>query len=143
MLANVQINKDQSAAIASYEKALSINPDNVVALNNLAYFYLEKSQLDKALDFGNRALALSPDLAEVLDTVARVHMAKNEFATAVDYLSKAVSNGSVSEEIYLNYVEALLLNDNKVLAERKLKQRQFKDPKSVQKIADLTAKFTM
>lgn len=143
MLANMQISDDQSAAIKSYEKALTLNPDNVVALNNLAYFYLEQNNLDKALDYGKRALALTPDLAEVLDTVAQVYIAKSEFDTAVDYLNKAVINEQVSEEIYLNYVEALLLSNDKVLATRKLKQRQFKEEKSLIKVAELTAKYAI
>ncbi len=143
MLANMQISDDQSAAIKSYEKALTLNPDNVVALNNLAYFYLEQNNLDKALDYGKRALALTPELAEVLDTVAQVYIAKSEFDTAVDYLNKAVINEQVSEEIYLNYVEALLLSNDKVLATRKLKQRQFKEEKSLQKVAELTAKYAI
>ena len=40
ILANAQISLDTSAAIDNYKKALSLNPKNVVALNNLAYFYL-------------------------------------------------------------------------------------------------------
>jgi cytochrome c-type biogenesis protein CcmH/NrfG len=82
-------------------------------------------------------------MADVLDTLARVYMANNDFETAVNYLNKAISNGEVSEEIYLNYVEALVLSNDKVLATRKLNQREFKQPESLKKIALLKSSYAI
>lgn len=142
MLANAQIKLDQSRAIVSYEKALAINPKNFIALNNLAYFALESEQLDKAEDYGKKALELKPNMPDVLDTVARIYLAKKDHEQAVSYFTKAVNTGEVSEEIYLNYVEALLLANDKVLAQRKLSQREFKLPESVKRVAELKQNHT-
>ncbi|MHC5006274.1 MAG: tetratricopeptide repeat protein, partial [Planctomycetota bacterium] len=58
------------AAVAAFERALEIDPENVLALNNAAYIYAEHlNDLDKALDYGERAVAVSPDEGTVLDTV--------------------------------------------------------------------------
>jgi len=143
MLANAQISIDQNSAIASYEKALLINPKNFIALNNLAYFSLESGQLDKAEDYGKKALALKPSLPDVLDTVARIYLAKKDYPQAVTFFTKAVNTGEVSEEIYLNYIEALLLSNDKVLAKRKLSQREFKLPQSLTKVAELKKNYAI
>jgi len=143
MLANTQIKKDRSSAIDSYEKALVINPKNFIALNNLAFFSLEDKQLDKAEDYSQRALALKPNMPDVLDTVASVFSAKKDYSTAVTYLTKAVNTGVVSEEIYLNYIEALLLTNDKVLAERKLSQREFKLAESLKRVAELKKSYAI
>ncbi len=140
-LAQLQISTDVDGAINSYQQALKINENNFIALNNLAYFYLERNQLDKAQQYGERALAIRPEMPDVLDTVARIHLAKKEYAQAVKYLTKAVNNENVKDEIYLNFVEALLLDEQLVLAKRKLSQRTFTDPKSSQRAQQLKQKL--
>ncbi|MDT0605026.1 XrtA/PEP-CTERM system TPR-repeat protein PrsT [Thalassotalea castellviae] len=142
-LAQLQIAKDTAAAIKSYERVLSITDDNFIALNNLAYFYLEANQLDKAQQHAEKALALKSNMADVLDTVGRIHLAKKEYEPAVKYLTKAVSENGDNEEIYLNYVEALLLSNNKVLAQRKINQKTFKEPNSMKRVAELKKNYQL
>ncbi|MDO6445105.1 PEP-CTERM system TPR-repeat protein PrsT [Colwellia sp. 1_MG-2023] len=142
-LAQLQITKDTEAAIKSYERVLTITDDNFIALNNLAYFYLERNQLDKAQQHAEKALALKPNMADVLDTVGRIHLAKKEYEPAVKYLTKAVTENGDNEEIYLNYVEALLLNNNKVLAQRKITQKTFKNSVSIKRAAELKQAYQL
>jgi len=142
-LANLQLKTNTDDAIVSYEKALTLSSKNFVALNNLAYFYLEKNQLDNALDKGLKALEVRPDMPDVLDTVGRIYIARKDYDNALKYHSKAVSGGEVSEEIYLNYVESLLLADKKVLAKRKLNQRSYKLKESLTKVALLKKSYQL
>ena len=142
-LAQLQIAKDTEAAIKSYEQVLTISDDNFIALNNLAYFYLERNLLDKAQNHAERALAIKPNMADVLDTVGRIHLAKKEYESAVKYLTKAVSENDDNEEIYLNYVEALLLNNNKVLAQRKITQKTFKAATSIKRAEELKKTYQL
>ena len=142
-LAQLQIAKDTEAAIKSYEQVLTISDDNFIALNNLAYFYLERNLLDKAQSHAERALAIKPNMADVLDTVGRIHLAKKEYESAVKYLTKAVSENDDNEEIYLNYVEALLLNNNKVLAQRKITQKTFKAATSIKRAEELKKTYQL
>lgn len=141
LLAQMQIANDVDGAIKSYQQALAINEDNFIALNNLAYFYLEREQLDLALEHASKALKLQPNNNDILDTVGRIYLEKNDYQTAVEHLSKAVNSGSSKEEIYLNYVEALALNNDIKLAQRKLTQRKFLEPKSQSRIEKLKTKF--
>jgi hypothetical protein len=48
-----------------------------------------------------------------------------------------------NEEIYLNYVEALLLAEETFLAERKLTQREMKEQKSISRVAKLKAEYAI
>ncbi|WP_206486291.1 XrtA/PEP-CTERM system TPR-repeat protein PrsT [Thalassotalea sp. G2M2-11] len=130
--AQLQLATDIDGAIKSYQHALTINDKNFIALNNLAYFSLQRNDIDKAQQYVERALAIRPNMPDVLDTAGRIYMAKEEYSQALQHLTKAVnqSTGVVKEEIYLNYVEALLLNNEVTLAKRKLNQREFAELKS-------------
>ena len=50
--------------MASYEKVLSINPDDTAAHNNLGNIWIDKGQPDRAIACYQKALALKPDFAE-------------------------------------------------------------------------------
>jgi cellulose synthase operon protein C len=142
-LAQLQISENTEAAIESYERVVSISDNNFIALNNLAYFYLERNQLEKAQKHAEKALALKPNMPDVLDTVGRIHLAKKEYESAVKYLTKAVTESDENEDIYLNYVEALLLNNNKVLAQRKINQKTFKLPESITRFEELKKTYML
>jgi tetratricopeptide (TPR) repeat protein len=50
---------ENDKSIESYQKALSINPENSSALNNIALRYKEKGELLEALEYLNRAIDVS------------------------------------------------------------------------------------
>lgn len=52
--------KERSAAMASYERALSINPSDVESLHVLAGLHSEGKEMTQALMLMNRALAINP-----------------------------------------------------------------------------------
>ena len=52
--------KERSAAMASYERALSINPSDVESLHVLAGLHSEGKEMTQALILMNRALAINP-----------------------------------------------------------------------------------
>ncbi|MEW6981545.1 XrtA/PEP-CTERM system TPR-repeat protein PrsT [Colwelliaceae bacterium 6471] len=141
LMANVEIARDVDTAIASYEKALELHADNFIALNNLAYFYLQKESLNKAENFAEKALAIQPRNADVLDTLAQVLIAKKQYETALQHLTIAIEDKNVKEEIYVNYIEALLLNDEKALAQRKIAQRNLLKKSSQEKLAQLQKSY--
>nr|WP_233267465.1 XrtA/PEP-CTERM system TPR-repeat protein PrsT [Paraglaciecola sp. L3A3] len=141
LLAERQISSDTSAAIASYQAAIEKNPKNYVARNNLAYLYLQAGQLDKAKEQGQEAVAIEPNNAAALDTLAQIWFTDKEYDKALELYERAVTKEMQNEEIYLNYVETLLAAEKTFLAERKFKQREMKEPASIQRVAELKAKY--
>lgn len=79
LASHFQATGDTASAIFHYQKVLAINPNNVVALNNLAWNMRDVNIL-RAMSFIERAVALSPNPA-VLDTQAYLqHLAGDNVA---------------------------------------------------------------
>jgi len=147
-LANEQLQQDTNMALASYEKAVHLNPNNGVAQNNLAFLYMQQNKLDLALEHAQQALKLMPTDENVLDTLGQIYFLKQDAKTALDYLSKAAAQDNVNgkkigDEIYVNYIKALLLNGQITLAERKISQRKITNKKVQLTLASLKEKFNL
>lgn len=61
----------ESKAVELYQKVISLEPDNVAALNNLAWLLKDKAP-DAALKYARRAYELAPDNEAVEDTLKKV-----------------------------------------------------------------------
>jgi putative PEP-CTERM system TPR-repeat lipoprotein len=132
MLADIQIRKDVSLSIINYEKALKINGNNFIALNNLANLHLDKKNYDRAQELAEKAVALKGDIPNIIDTLAMIHLAKKDYTASLNELQKAVEINGVSHSIYLNYIKLLFLNDKSAAAERAI--MQYKDKYSNEKM---------
>lgn len=97
--------KNYRAAVPLYQAVIALQPDNVVALNNLAW---ASGQLNdpKALSYAERAAQLSPS-APVLDTLGTLLVAKGDAAKGVEVLARAVALAPNRYDIRLNYAKAL------------------------------------
>ena len=141
LLAERQIGDDLSGALLTYEIALQQNPNNYIASNNLAYLYLQKGEIQKAKGFGEKAVELEPNNPAALDTLAQILVAEKDYKQALKLYDRAISDDMQNEEIYLNYVEVLLLAEETFLAKRKLGQREMKQKVSIARVAKLKADF--
>ena len=75
-----------------YEVVLKLDPNNAVALNNLAYLLTEHGgDLDDALTKAQRAKQLLPDLTEVSDTLGWIYLKKNLTDNAIDIFKDLVT----------------------------------------------------
>jgi tetratricopeptide (TPR) repeat protein len=75
------------AAAAAFERALEIDPKNVLALNNAAYIYAEHmNDPAKALPYAERAVEASPNEGNVLDTLGWTYYRVGRYGEAEDYL---------------------------------------------------------
>jgi len=84
---------NQDAAIESYKRALAINPNEMIAANNLAAVYAEhdKGNLDEAVRLAQGVVQQNPDQAGFADTLGWVYYKKGLHAAAVEQLQRAVS----------------------------------------------------
>ena len=81
-------------AFAAYDSALVYNPDNIVVLNNYAYYLsLERRDLDRAEEMSYRTVKAEPGNATYLDTYAWVLFEKGNYAEARLYIDDAMKNG--------------------------------------------------
>ncbi len=97
---------ENSQAIQRYNKVLESNPDNVVALNNLAWAHLE-SDPERALDYARRANKLAPESPEVMDTLGWVLFTQENVEEGLAYLGPARERGPQIPSIRFHYAAAL------------------------------------
>jgi tetratricopeptide (TPR) repeat protein len=77
-------------AAESYRRALAINGNDIISLNNLAWILAEtRKDPDAALPLAARAAELAPQAAEVLDTLGWVHYRRGAYAEAEKILGRA------------------------------------------------------
>lgn len=95
-----------------FEKALNIDPNNISALNNYAYYLAERGEkLDKAIILITRANKLQPSDPTLLDTWAWVHYKRGEYTDALEKIQKAIESGGAGvskiQEHYGDILHAL------------------------------------
>ncbi|MHC4926789.1 MAG: tetratricopeptide repeat protein [Planctomycetota bacterium] len=70
-------------AIPWYEKAIAINPDQVIAINNLAWILCtEKADYQKALEYAQIGLQIDPAYVDLIDTRGTIYMHLGEYEKA-------------------------------------------------------------
>lgn len=94
-------------ALRAFESVLSLDDDNVVALNNAAWLSQQLAR-PGALAFAERAYALAPDNAAVLDTLGWILVGQNRERDAIGHLSKASQLAPQVPEIRYHFAKALV-----------------------------------
>ena len=80
-------------AIRNYKKALSIAPDFVQALNNLAVAYSGKGEYDEALSLFKKIVKLRPDSPIVYYYMASIYSGQNKIQESLDCIKNAIRTG--------------------------------------------------
>ena len=95
-------------AIAQYQKALQIKPDDVLAHNNLGYALLQKGQVDEAIAHCQKALQLKPDFAEAHNNLGNALLQKGQVDEAITHCQRALQIKPDFAEAHNNLGNALL-----------------------------------
>ena len=110
---------DNKSAFRYYKRALSLDADNALVLNNYAYFLsLMDKDLDEALIMAERAMALKPNNASYIDTYAWVlhRMGRNEEAKKA--MRQALTLSSQQDDsLLMHYGDILWALGEKFMAE--------------------------
>lgn len=85
--------KDPARAQQLYDQALSIEPEHVAALNNMAWLLIQQKK-PGALSFAQRAAAVAPGRPEVIDTLALAYAGERKFAKAVEVLKRGIESST-------------------------------------------------
>ncbi len=78
-------------AIDLYKEILRINPDNLVALNNLSYLLVEHTtDYQEALKYARKGLELRPDYIDLIDTLGMIHFKMQNYQQAISHFDKSI-----------------------------------------------------
>lgn len=113
--------RDHAAARREYEAILERDPDNVVALNDLAWTLLHL-QDTQALRHAERAYRLAPANPAVADTLAWILTQSGKAGRAVALLKKALESAPTSADIRLHYAHALFRSGDRRAARNQCEQ---------------------
>jgi putative PEP-CTERM system TPR-repeat lipoprotein len=94
-----QESTEDKQAIVHYEKTIELSPDNVIALNNLAWLYID-SDPERALELARKANEQVPDSPEIMDTLGWILVQQNKVEEGLGYLEPARSNSDIPDIQY-------------------------------------------
>ncbi len=102
-------------AFRMFDKVLEINPQDVLVLNNYAYYLsLLDQDLGKAEDMSSKAVMLEPDNGTYLDTHAWVLFKRKVYSEALYYMKQAMEKTTEpSGVLYEHYGDILYMNGKK------------------------------
>jgi len=101
--------KNYDACYLSYDKVLSLNPENSIVLNNYAYYLsLQKRDLPKAERMARHAVNLDPENSNNLDTYAWVLYQEGKYEEALEWQNKALKNGGNTSDTVLEHYGKIL-----------------------------------
>jgi len=121
-LAKLYISESPKNAIQHYKQVVSTNPNDLVALNNLAWMLFKDNNLDLAFQYASQAQTLAPEHPQVLDTLGIILLGKNELHKAIEVLSSANKISPKSAEIIIHLAQAYKANNNQSLADSLIAQ---------------------
>jgi tetratricopeptide (TPR) repeat protein len=126
-----------------YEKIMSIDPDNPIALNNVAYLMAEEgTNLDQALSYANRAKQRMPNHPDVNDTLGWIYIKKNLSDNAVSIFKDLIQRFPEKSTYHYHLGMALFQKGDKPNAKKSLELALTKNPDNAEqtKIKELIQK---
>jgi tetratricopeptide (TPR) repeat protein len=89
MLLQTSGRSEESATL--YQQVLAIQPDNVIAINNLAWILCEEhSKYQQALELVQRGLKIAPDYIDLIDTRGVVYYKLGQYDKAIQDFSRCL-----------------------------------------------------
>jgi len=110
---------DLAAAERQYQAVLQIQPQNTVALNNLAWV-TGKLNKDGAIAYAEKAVALAPNQPAFMDTLAVLHSDRNDYAKALEWQTKALALQPQNATYRLHMAKIHIKGGKKELARKDL-----------------------
>ena len=133
----------RSAAEERYRGVLKLDPNNAVAMNNLAYLLSENGgDLDEAMSLALQARKSQPDMTEISDTVGWIYLKKGSPDQAIAAFDTVVQKEPARAEYHYHLAMALVQKGDRFAARQQLKAALSCSPSAIEgkKIRDLLEK---
>lgn len=102
-------------AFEAYDSCLQWKDDNIMCLNNYAYYLSElDQQLDKAEQMSYRTVKAEPQNATYLDTYAWILFMQKRYAEAKIYIAQALQNDSDSNAVIIEHAGDIYMQNKEV-----------------------------
>jgi len=86
-------------------KAIELNPKIVQAWSNLANAYLQKEDVEKAIETGRKLVEMAPNFALGHNNLAFAYYSKGDHEKAIDHVDMAISLGFEAHPEFLKKLE--------------------------------------
>lgn len=126
---------DSAKAEESLRSIVQSNPDNIVALNNLAWTLMEQKKLPEALNYAEQAVRLAPENPDILDTYGKILSVSGKHRESLTAFEKSLQVRPDNLDVLLNYAEALALNKNHQQAREVLQKIKATDQQTEKKVS--------
>jgi putative PEP-CTERM system TPR-repeat lipoprotein len=94
--------------IRTYKEAVIVQPDNIAALNNLAWQEYLSNDLDNALQHIEQAIAIDPNALTLQESYGVILVANEKFTQAIKVLTVIQDKGSVEVKAKVALAEAYI-----------------------------------
>jgi predicted Zn-dependent protease len=130
--------KDYATAAQYYRKVVDDQPNNVLALNNLAWVAGQLKD-PKALEYAELANKLTPNQPAIMDTLGTLLVERGDTARGLELLHKASELAPQAGSIRLNLAKGLIKVGKKEAAKKELDElaklgEKFPDQGEVEKL---------
>ncbi|AMQ01428.1 hypothetical protein AY601_4592 [Pedobacter cryoconitis] len=100
-----------AAADQAFEKAVGLDPQNFLIMNNYAYYLaLRNENLDKAETLITVAAKALPRDASIADTYALILLKKEKYELAKSWIEKALQHNEAENSVYLEHYGDILFH---------------------------------
>ncbi len=142
LLANFYTQAEPKKALEAYEVIIESQPNNAVALNNLAWLNMEANHFDAALAYVEKAYQLAGNVPNISDTYGQVLLKSGDKVAALGKAEEAYSLSKGKDvDITLNYIELLIINNNNDKARTLLSEVKPSSDIQTEKLNALLAKL--
>ncbi|WP_371187685.1 XrtA/PEP-CTERM system TPR-repeat protein PrsT [Thalassotalea maritima] len=106
--AELSVNTDPNYSLDYYQQQVDRDPNNFIALNNLAWSALQAEKYDIGLRAAKKAHQIAPEHSQVIDTLAQAYLKNKQYENAEQLLAKELEKLPVDVKIIHYYAEALI-----------------------------------
>jgi|SRR5690554_391008 len=134
---NLEENNKIDSSLTLTNKAIELDRNNINALQHLTVIQFRKKNIDELLKISDKLISLRPEhpiylvqKASYLEIKGKTEESKKYYQEALNKYSNYLKNDSLNFDLYLEYVGALEVSNDTILANsilNKMKSMNFED----------------